>query len=104
MSPSLSAAPIGSRRPALPPPLAPGLAQPSPDETANDPPIPGRSCHRPRHEAADRHSEIAADRPNHGATDPVGLGDDGFIGNLKPRTVDAHTIMSAGGFPVDIGQ
>src|SRR5260221_6831133 len=58
--------------------------------------------HAARHEATDRHPEIAAQRPYHGSAYPVRFGDDSFVGNVDPIAVKPDAIMSVGRFPINI--
>ena len=52
------------------------------------------SRHAARHEAADHRPPGALDRPHHGPSGPVRLGDDGFIGHHDPFAVEPHAVMA----------
>ena len=54
---------------------------------------PLRHVIRPRHEAANGQSEIALDRPHHGAAGAVGLRDDGVFRHVEPLALDANAVM-----------
>ena len=61
------------------------------------------SGHAARHEAADvEPAHTVADRPDHGSSDPVRLGDDGFVRYVDPLAVDAHAIVAIAAFPIGV--
>jgi len=62
-----------------------------------------RSAQASRQEAPDRRPERALDRPDHGATCPVGLGDDGIVRHHDPLTIEPNPIVPILGLPVGIG-
>jgi hypothetical protein len=61
-----------------------------------------KSSHAAGHEAADRGSHVVADRPNHGSSHSVRLGDDGIVRNVNPLIVEPYAVVAVAGFPIDI--
>src|SRR3954453_13709820 len=62
------------------------------------------SGHAARHEASRRHLAVVIHRPDHGASNAIGNGDDGIVRHIDPDAVEPHTIMTATGLPVHIGE
>jgi hypothetical protein len=59
--------------------------------------------HAAGHEAADRGPERTLHWPNHRPARSVRLGDNSIIGDVDPLAIEPDTIMSVGGFPIDVG-
>jgi len=59
--------------------------------------------HAAGHEAADRGPKRTLHRPNHRPARPVRLGDNSIIGDVDPLAIEPDTIVSVGGFPIDVG-
>src|SRR5258708_4208908 len=50
--------------------------------------------HAARHEAPDQDLAVKPQRPNHRASHPVRLGDQGLVGNIDPDILKADSIVA----------